>query len=190
MAEFSHASAPLAPPLPPQQAEEKVSIEFKVRCAPPGWAFEGRGEKPGWDHLTPPAGKYFFYGTLQDPGILSEVLQLDYVPVLRRAQVIGYSLKLWGQYPALVDGPGGAVVQGSIFEVSDEIAAAKLAHYETNAYRPRPCLIRVANGDKEDIIGGYTFKYAGNPADLNDGAFDLGTWLKRMGRAVPTEHKT
>jgi len=46
---------------------------------------------------------YFFYGSLTDERQLMEVLHLDSPPILRPASVIGYSIKLWGQYPALID---------------------------------------------------------------------------------------
>ncbi|KJX98216.1 poly(A) polymerase pla1 like protein [Zymoseptoria brevis] len=188
MGDFKDTLAPPAPPLPAQKPDEKVSIALKVRSAPPGWAFEGHVSEPGWDHISPPAGKYFFYGTLQDPGILSEVLGLDSVPVLRPARIVGYELKLWGQYPALVDGPAGAVVQGSLFEVVDEDAAARLANYETKAYRPRPCSIRLENEGDEEAVDGYTFKYGGDTRELSEGSFDLEVWLMRMGRAPRRSH--
>lgn len=177
------APAPPPPPPPPKpEHREKVSIALKVREAPEGWGFVGHVKGPAWDFLTPPTGKYFFYGTLQDPGILSEVLDLDSRPVLEPASVMGYDLKLWGQYPALIDKPRSAAVHGSMFEVPDESAAAKLAYYETNAYRPRPVLIYTTNGSEEVTHEGFAFLYADNPADLSDGDFDLDTWLRRMGR--------
>jgi hypothetical protein len=177
------AEVPPAPPLPPPKYAEKAStIALKVRSAPAGWAFEGHVEQPSWDHLSPPAGVYFFYGTLQDPSILSEILGLPQLPILRPARLIGYSLKMWGQYPALVDGPGGSIVEGATFEVADEASAARLAEYETRAYRPRPCLIRLAVGSEESTVEGYTFMYDGKTSDLSDGVFDLKLWLRRMRR--------
>lgn len=167
------------PPPPPARSHKQAPIALKVREASEGWGFVSRVEEPV---STPLAGKYFFYGTLQDPGILSEVLGLNSKPVLEPASVIGYGLKLWGQYPALVDNASSEAVHGSMFEVPNEFAAAKLAYYETNAYRPKPVSIYTRNGPEEVIYEGFTFLYAGNPADLSDGAFELDTWLRRMGR--------
>ncbi|SMR56275.1 unnamed protein product [Zymoseptoria tritici ST99CH_3D1] len=176
-------SPPPAPPLPPSKPEEKPSISLKLRAAPPDWALEGHAKSTALDHITPPAGPYFFYGTLQDPGILSEVLRLDDKPALKPARVVGYAVKLWGQYPALVDGSPEEMVEGAVFEVANEAAAARLAQYETKAYRARPCLIRVWSRDEgEKLIEGFAFLYDGRSKDLSDGEFDLKIWLRRMGR--------
>jgi hypothetical protein len=53
-----------------------------------------------------------------DPALLSEILGLPEKPRLRPAMLLSYSPKLWGQYPALVDGPPGAVVEGRVYDVS------------------------------------------------------------------------
>ncbi|EGP86784.1 uncharacterized protein MYCGRDRAFT_28606, partial [Zymoseptoria tritici IPO323] len=174
---------PPAPPLPPSKPEEKPSISLKLRAGPPDWALEGHAKSTALDHITPPAGPYFFYGTLQDPGILSEVLRLDDKPALKPARVVGYAVKLWGQYPALVDGSPEEMVEGAVFEVANEAAAARLAQYETKAYRASPCQIRMVNGcEEEEVVEGYAFVYDGNVKDLSDGKFDLRVWLRRMGR--------
>ena len=52
------------------------------------------------DVLTPRLGPCFCYRILMDPAMLA-----------------GYSLNLWGQYPALLDGPPGAVVVGMVYGV-------------------------------------------------------------------------
>lgn len=170
---------PTPPPLPPTQvSNEKASLSLKVRSAPPGRAFGGHVTEPYWDWFTPPTGKYFFYGTLQDPTILSEVIDSSTTPTLKPAQIIGYELKLWGQYPAVVDKQDG-VVEGSVFEVLDEAAAEKLAYYETNNYRPEPCNIYYKDGSQKT---GYLFKFCWDPNDLSEGSFNLDTWLKCMKR--------
>jgi hypothetical protein len=102
---------------------------------------------------------------------------------LRPAKLIGYSLKLWGQYPALVDGPPGSVVEGMVYNVEHGRHGDRLAAYETQAYRPVPCLIHFTDGEVPKEVTGTTFKYAGNPTDISQGCFDLKVWLKRMGRA-------
>lgn len=91
--------------------------------------------------------------------------------------------RLWGQYPALVDGPTGAVIEGRAFEVPTTEAAEKLAYYETSNYTTAPCLVHLADGKSSTGIYGYTFVFAGREDDLTDGDFDLSLWLKSMGRA-------
>lgn len=142
--------------------------------------------EPPRDLFAPPAGPYFFYGTLMDPGILIEVLKLKEQPTLRPAELIGYSCKTWGQYPALIDGPRGAIVAGAMYEVHSEEHAARLAEYETKAYRTAPCEIRFLDGEEPSKMYGMTFRYSGPKSDLDEGDFRLNTWLQRMGRGVDT----
>lgn len=139
------------------------------------------------DPFAPPTGPYFFYGTLMDPSFLSEVLNLPQKPTIRPAELIGYSLKLWGQYPALVNGPTGAVVEGMVCEIETEKHAKRLAQYETSAYDRAPCRIRFTDGKEPEEVSGTTFVYAGNPMDVSEGRFDLGVWLRRMGRTEEGE---
>ena len=117
-----------------------------------------------------------------DPSLLSEILDLPEKPSLRPAKLIGYSLKLWGQYPALVDGATGEVVEGMAYNVESEQRAERLAEYETRAYRSAPCRIHFTDGGEPGNISGTTFQYAGNPLDIAEGKFDLGFWLRQMGR--------
>jgi gamma-glutamylcyclotransferase (GGCT)/AIG2-like uncharacterized protein YtfP len=134
------------------------------------------------DVLAPQLGPYFCYGTLMDPSLLSDILGLADKPKLRSAKLVGYSLMLWGQYPALVDDSTEAVVEGMVYDVEHKKHAQRLIEYETQMYRPSLCLIRFTDGEEPAEVTGTTFKYVGNPADLNEGHFDLGLWLKRMGR--------
>ena len=117
-----------------------------------------------------------------DPPLLSEILGLPERPMLRPAKVVGYSLKLWGQYPALVNGPAGAVVEGTAYGVEDAKQAERLVEYETRAYHPSPCRILFTDGKEPEAATGLTFTYGRNPTDIREGTFDLDTWLRRMGR--------
>ena len=118
-----------------------------------------------------------------DPSLLSEILELPHrTPKLRPAQLIGFKIKLWGQYPALVGGFTGAVVDGMVYEVESEAQAERLAEYETRAYEATPCRIRFTDGEEPVEASGTTFEYGGNPLDISEGEFDLGIWLRRMGR--------
>jgi len=187
------SAPPQPPPTPPPGTEQapastKMRSDVspfiqKLRSAPEGYFFksEGRSEQP--DPFAPPTGPYFFYGTLSDPAFLSEVLGLSAKPELRPAILVGYSVKLWGQYPALLDGPTGATVEGMVYEVGSEKHGERLANYETNAYTTAPCRIVFMDGETPEQVSGTTFKYAGNPLDIDEGQFDLKLWLQRMGRA-------
>ena len=57
---------------------------------------------------------FFFYGTLMDPTTLTKVLNLTEPPISHPATTAGYHIKLWGAYPALLDGPCGAKIEGVV----------------------------------------------------------------------------
>jgi len=109
---------------------------------------------------------------------LTEVLRLDSPPVLQPASIVGYSIKMWGPYPALVNGPPGNIVNGMVYEVQKEDHVKRLAYYETNAYRCQGCLIRPGSGEEQ--IFGKTFVWAKAPnhEDLSPGGFDFEAWRK------------
>jgi len=138
------------------------------------------GSKPSIAHRIQPPPTfhpqfYFFYGSLMDPSQLARVLRLREPPVTRPASIVGYSCKMWGPYPALIDGPPGAIVQGVALEVQSQQAAAKLAEYETDAYEEHACIIRFEGGEK---VFGMTFKWRDDPddEDLSEGNFNLQEW--------------
>ena len=79
---------------------------------------------------------FFFYGSLQDPTILKHVLTLKEQPILRPATVHGFRLKLWGPYPALLDGESDAMIPGMIYEINSSQQIEQLQTYETNLYTP------------------------------------------------------
>ena len=109
---------------------------------------------------------------------LKKVLRLDSPPVLRPASIVGYSIKLWGPYPALVGGPVGSVVTGVVYEVQTEEHEKRLSYYETDAYRCVPCSINPGEGGEQ--ISGKTFVWADDPndEDLTVGSFDFEGWKK------------
>lgn len=117
---------------------------------------------------------YFFYGSLMDPSRLIRVAGLGQSdrPIMRPASLIGYSCKMWGPYPALVEGPPDAVVYGVTYEVKSQDVAARLAYYETTAYEEHACTIYLEGGEK---VSGVTFKWRGNADDenLREGVFSL-----------------
>lgn len=117
---------------------------------------------------------YFFYGSLMDPTQLQRVLGLNYRPSsLEAARIVGYHIRMWGPYPALMDGPPGNAVKGMAYEVEGEEAKNKLADYETDNYREHRCTIRLEGGAQ---VSGTTFEWAGDVDDLKHGSFDLKDW--------------
>ena len=121
---------------------------------------------------------YFFYDSLMDEQQLTEVLHLDSPPVLRPAFLTGYSIKMFGPRPALIDGPVrvGNIVNGMVYEVQREDHEKMLMRFETDAYQSEWCGIRPEDGGK--LIYGSTFLWAGDPDLLSEGSFDLGAWKK------------
>lgn len=154
-------------PAPPQ--DQGISIEVENPLA----GQNDTNEPERWKPV-----QYFFYGTLTNEQVLTDVLCLKYPPVLRPASIAGYSMKMWGPYPTLVDGPPENVVNGMAYEVDKQEHEGRLADYETKAYRCATCLIKPASGG--DHIVGKTFVWAKKPNDraLRPGNFDIEAWRK------------
>lgn len=112
---YRSSDSSVQPPFPsslldPSENKDKPSSFIqKHLSAPPGWFYQSPDPEPPVDPFASPTGSYFFYGTLMDPALLAEILDLTEKPVLRPAYIVGYSCKLWGQYAALIDGPVGAI---------------------------------------------------------------------------------
>ena len=70
---------------------------------------------------------YFFYGTLTSPAQLKRILDLPKEPQLRKAEVNGFAIAKWGNYPALINGKQEDVVTGSTYLVRSEEEAQKLS---------------------------------------------------------------
>ncbi|EER24810.1 hypothetical protein CPC735_001550 [Coccidioides posadasii C735 delta SOWgp] len=180
------SSPPPAPPLPPARPQSDISKDsgfiLKVRSAPPDWFYQAPNPPPLINHHAAPTGLYFFYGTLQDPCMLTEILGLDAKLNLRPGYITGYSAKLWGQYPALIDGPPGNIIEGMVFDVQTVKQGARLAEYETQAYSVKPCFIKYTDGKEPATAYGNVFMFVGDERELSEGEFDLKLWLQRMGR--------
>lgn len=101
---------------------------------------------------------------------------------LRPGYITGYSCKLWGQYPALIDGPPGNIVEGMVYNVQTIEDGGKLAEYETRNYRAQPCFITYTDDKEPATADGNAFTFVGDPRELDEGEFDLKLWLRRMGR--------
>lgn len=105
---------------------------------------------------------YFFYGSLVEPAILSQVLSLPYTkcpPIMTPAHIYGGIIKSWGgKYKALVDGTDDDIVHGSAYQVQDRESEESLLLYETEKYEVIRCVIRSANRS----FSGLTFRFVGS----------------------------
>jgi hypothetical protein len=121
----------------------------------------------------------FFYGSLMDPEVLQAILELPELPKMKHASISGYSMKMWGIYPALTqDLKGDGKVYGTVWKVISEAHFHRLAAYETSAYAWRECDVETEDGE----ILNYCrfFCWAGDPdsKDLEDGSFSLEHYQK------------
>jgi len=185
MAEDDLRPPPPAPPLPPTLHDNRTknsSFALKVRHAPEDWFHRPLEPPVHVDLFEPPTGPYFVYGTLMDPQMIADVLGLDQVPELRPAKLVGYSCKLWGQYPALQDGPQDAEVRGAVYHVQSVTDGKRLAEYETTSYRAKPCFVKYTDGKEPAEDDGHVFIFVGNSRDLDEGDFHLAKWRERVGR--------
>lgn len=166
------------PPPPPANPQSKISPSvLKMKTIAPESVLYTPSPKP---QGPAPAGLYFFYGTLQHPALLKNILNLAEEPVLRPAILDGYKCKLWSSYPALLPGRPQDTVQGSLYEVTSVEHAERLAAFETNSYAPRACELRFGERGASEYDEGICFMFVGNTGDLVDGQFDLGEWLKQQ----------
>ncbi|OQD63054.1 hypothetical protein PENPOL_c010G09259 [Penicillium polonicum] len=105
----------------------------------------------------------FFYGTLMDPPTLARILQLPEPPIMRPAKLIGYHIKLWGPYPALLVGPPLHPVDGLAYELQSEEQLDRL---------------RAENGGEAECVAGRVFVWNGEPEELREGSFSVEKWLQ------------
>ncbi|XRM47133.1 hypothetical protein ABZX51_010133 [Aspergillus tubingensis] len=172
-----HTQEPARPPLPPPPPPEP----YLTRKPPPTPLLPfSQNNKP----LRPPPTfpiYYFFYGTLTSP---TQVARIPEEPRLRKAEVTGYAIAKWGDYPALITGNEGQVVSGSAYLVKSEEEAEKLARYETNAYEAVDCLIFFTDEEQPDEAEGKVFVYAGDAQALVERRFDRVLWGRQMGGRV------
>ncbi|CAG8926060.1 unnamed protein product [Penicillium salamii] len=171
-------SPPPPPPPPPVNLSSKIApAVLKMRTTSPSSHFtsQTRTEDPG----PAPTGPYFFYGSLQDPGLLRHILGLEDNPTFRPAQLKGFKCRLWGQYPALLSGDPDDTVTGTVYEVQTVHHAERLANYETASYQAVPCAAQYTDCESSSQLQAHVFLFVGNLRDLSDGSFDLDRWLER-----------
>lgn len=162
---------PPPPPLPPTAkagssrptisiGKKKLEPMTRSYCAP-------RDAEPPFEPCP-----LFFYGSLMDPEVLQAVLELPKMPIVESGSVCGFSIKMWGIYPALILHEGG-IVPGSMWRVNSDSQFQRLKEYETAAYTWCACDIELSSG--EILSGCRTFRWAGDPdsKELEEGTFDL-----------------
>ena len=119
---------------------------------------------------------YFFYGTLMDSKLLASILGLKSDPQLKPAKVIGFRIKLWGSFPAMIQAHG-QTLHGVAYEIASdqevENQVAKLQTYETSRYRRYPVIVRYEDGTRP---AGWAFLWDGDEKVLQEGEFDLEAW--------------
>jgi gamma-glutamylcyclotransferase (GGCT)/AIG2-like uncharacterized protein YtfP len=169
---------PPPPPPPPENPRSKISpTVLKMRGTSPSQFFHTQTRPL---HQGPaPIGPYFFYGSLQDPDLLIDLLGPKDTSHLRPAYIKGYRCKLWGHYPALLPGDFGDTVVGAVYRVSTVEEAEKLANYEGPSYTTAACSIQCTDGGLPEQAEGYVFVFVGNMRDLSEGSFDLKVWSER-----------
>jgi Gamma-glutamyl cyclotransferase, AIG2-like len=164
------------PPTPPKQDRPSPMTRKFLQA-------QGRTWQPDLDAAPDPFRReyYFFYGSLADPHTLATVLKRRGPPRLLPAKIFGYSCMLWGQYPALLDGPPGAPVSGMAYEVQTPSDKKPSEIYETSNYKLRPCLIKFQDGREVDDSA---FLWNADKAHLREGTFNLRDWqMDKMERA-------
>ncbi|KAL0060625.1 hypothetical protein AAF712_012568 [Marasmius tenuissimus] len=128
---------------------------------------------------VPPGPKLlFFYGTLRLPHILKDVVGLDATPTLRDASVRGYTIKMWGPYPALIKDPSDVddrageeiVTSGKAWMMYEDSHLQRLIFYETRNYRLEK--VDIFLDDASTPLPGYTFVFNGRDRELIDGVFN------------------
>lgn len=173
-------NTPPPPPPPPVNLSSKIApAVLKMRTTSPSKHFTSQARSEDPDPGPAPTGPYFFYGSLQDPGLLRHILGLEDNPTFRPAQLNGFKCRLWGQYPALLSGDPDDTVTGAVYEVQTVHHAERLASYETASYQAIPCAAQYTDCESLSQLQAHVFLFVGNSRDLSDRSFDLDRWLER-----------
>lgn len=127
---------PLPPPTPPSPSYYE---ELRRRFPPPPPLPPDAGRLPGYrrsvmqekflaaDRANHDPGQekplfkpchLFLYGSLMDPEVLQSVLGLPELPILQKGWVTGFTMKMWGIYPALIPKVGVTKVMGAVWKVT------------------------------------------------------------------------
>ncbi len=124
--------------------------------------------------------EYFFYGTLMDGDVLARVVGQPVPPARIEAAVAEGYRRLYvagAWYPLLVPAPGGRV-EGRLVSGIDARAAARIAHFESDAYELETLPVRTP---RRGPVGALIFMarpgVAASPEE-----WDLASWRRRHKR--------
>ncbi|RAH59706.1 hypothetical protein BO85DRAFT_248510 [Aspergillus piperis CBS 112811] len=117
---------------------------------------------------------FFFYGSLSDPSFLAKVLNRQDKPAVRPAMITEHGMRMWGEFPALLDGCPEKPIYGVGYKVRSQVEEDSLAEYETDMYRKKGCVIEFRDGSK---VPGVTFVWNADPGLLKEEGFDMKDWL-------------
>ena len=121
--------------------------------------------KPHSDHDEFPV-KYFFYGTLADPLLLSRLfgVQESEILPLRPAVLLDGMIRMWAnKYRALIDAPGKNI-HGQVYEVTSATQEDALREYEGRNYEVVEARTMLAG--EETLV--RVFRFAGLEDELSD----------------------
>ncbi|OCK81888.1 hypothetical protein K432DRAFT_380888 [Lepidopterella palustris CBS 459.81] len=126
------------------------------------------------EYLEPPFEPcfLFFYGSLMDPEVLQTIIKLPELPIVNNGLIEGFTVKMWGIYPALIPCEDGEV-HGTYFKINKLAHFLRLMEYETSVYTWCSCIVRTSCG--ETLKNCRTFCWAGDPQsnELEAGSFNL-----------------
>ncbi|PWY84284.1 hypothetical protein BO83DRAFT_84451 [Aspergillus eucalypticola CBS 122712] len=117
---------------------------------------------------------FFFYGSLCDPSSLAKVLNRQDKPPTRPGMIMEHGMRMWGEFPALLDGCPEKPIYGVGYKVRSPEEENRLAEYETDMYRKKGCVIEFRDGSK---VPGVTFVWNADPWLLKEEGFDMKDWL-------------
>lgn len=164
----TNKNGPSAKEADPTDGDQKLSLINRKFLS--GRAFEPPPDRDNFLGFRPQY--FFFYGSLMDAGQLRKVLRLQETPVLQSASIVGWDTMLWGQYPALVFKVNN-ITHGMAYEVQKKEHVEYLTRYETEAYRVKGCMIKLADGRE---LAGKTFIWNAGRELLKGGNFNLKDW--------------
>jgi len=124
-----------------------------------------------------------------DPEVLQAILDLPSALVVKKGFITGFSLKMWGIYPTIIQN-GTGKVSGTVWEVHEEAHFLRLWEYETSSYTWCHCDVELDSG--EILYGCRTFCWAGDPMskDLEEGSFDLERYQRYFKASVVRKLKS
>lgn len=113
---------------------------------------------------------FFFYGTLTDPELLTQVLNRSEKPELAHAVIRDHGMSYWGDYPAAVQRNADHPIDGVICKIESDEELELLEAYETDMYRVDTCTAWLDDGTE---ICGSLFVWDGDESLLRESRKDI-----------------